>query len=247
MQKIKAILIDDEISAINTLRGMLEQYFPQVKIIAVSHTINIAYELILKYQPDLLFLDIEMPPLGNGFDLLKKCEEFNFGVIFTTAYPKYAVQAINDTQPWAYLVKPYSIKELGNAIENASEKISLRDKSDQTPHLILPDTRKGNVIIPVNKIIYCQADGATVDIHYKKEDTVTTFTASRTLKDIEDRLPENSFCRNHHSYMVNLSFVERFEQTGRNGIIYLNIGKQIPVSVSKLELFSDKLYEHLNK
>ncbi|MEO1259139.1 MAG: LytTR family DNA-binding domain-containing protein [Bacteroidota bacterium] len=251
MKKINALLIDDETSALKTLKGMLQHYFPQVNILETALSVNDAYQKVTSLQPDLIFLDIEMPPFGSGFDLLNRCGDYTFGVIFTTAYPKYAVQAINDIQPWAYLIKPFSVNDLERAIETAEEKLRAKrseaGEEGSNSHLVLPDARKGNIIIPVSQIIYCKADGATADIFYKADKKITCFSASRTLKDLESQLSENIFCRCHHSYLVNLIFVERFEQTGRNGIVHLKNKDSIPVSVSKMEYFTERLYAYLNK
>ncbi len=247
MKKINALLIDDEISAIKTLRGMLQKYFPQVNIMDISHTVNDAHQKIMKHQPDLIFLDVEMPPFGSGFDLLKKCGAYSFGIIFTTAYPKYAIKAINEIQPWAYLVKPFSVNDLSKAIETAEEKIITiinNDKEDifQKTRIVIPDARKGNIVIPVEDILYCKASGAMADLFYLKDNEVVTFTASRTLKDLEEHLPTRGFCRCHHSYLVNLAFIDRYEQTGRNGIIHLKNKTEIPISVSKMETFVEQFY-----
>ena len=251
MMTINALLVDDEISAIKTLRGMLEKYFPQINVIEIAHTVNDAYAKILEYGPDLVFLDIEMPPFGSGFDLLNKCGEYKFGIIFTTAYPKYAIQAINEIQPWAYLVKPFSINDLSKAIETAEEKIisaqKSKDSNFQNTRIVIPDARKGNIVIPVEDILYCKAGGAMADLFYLKNKEIVTFTASRTLKDLEEQLPGEIFCRSHHSFLVNLIFIDRYEQTGRNGMIHLKNQTKIPISVSKMDSFTEQFYAFNNK
>jgi two-component system LytT family response regulator len=251
MTNINALLVDDEISAIKTLRGMIEKYFPQINIIGIAHTVNDAYAKIIELAPDVVFLDIEMPPFGSGFDLLNRCGDYQFGVIFTTAYPKYAIQAINEKQPWAYLVKPFSVNHLSKAIETAEEKIKSAPKNRnpifQNSRIVIPDARKGNVVIPIEDILYCKAGGAMADLFYLKNGEATTFTASRTLKDLEEQLPEKIFCRCHHSYLVNLIFIDRFEQTGRNGIIHLKNKTEIPISVSKMEIFTEQFYSFTSK
>lgn len=244
MKKIDAMLIDDEISAINTLRGMLQTYFPQINVMAVATSVDEALQKVKQQPPDLVMLDVEMPPFGSGFDFLEKCPDRAFGVIFVTAYPKYAIKAINDAQPWGYLVKPYSVNDLSLALKNAEERIKEKNMAGNSGNdmqgLVLPDARKGNVVIKIKDIIYCQADGATTDIYYNKDDKLTRFTASKTLKDIEDMLATSVFCRCHHSYAVNMTYVSRYERTGRNGIIHLSLGGEVPISVSKMELFEDQ-------
>ncbi len=244
MKKINTLIVDDEESAINTLRGMLGSYFPQIEVVAAANNVEDALQKAAAHQPNLVFLDVEMPPFGSGFDFLEKCPNRNFGVIFVTAYPKYAIKAINDVQPWGYLVKPYSVNELTLAIQKAEEKIrelnDLNNKLNEEHSIVLPDARKGNVVIRTKDIIYCEADGTTTDIFYQKEDKIQRFTASKTLKDIEELLPARPFCRSHHSYVVNLAFVDRYERTGRNGAIHFKNGTNAPISVGKMEDFEDR-------
>ncbi len=240
MKKINTFIIDDEISAIITLRGMLESYFPQIHIMEEARSVSEALHKLQWSQPELVFLDIEMPPFGNGFEFLEKTPNPSFGVIFVTAYPNHAVKAINQVQPWGYLVKPYSVGDLAKAIQNATEKIEELQTATASPDvqgILISDARKGNVVIKVGDIVYCQADGATTDIFYLKDGKTTRFTASKTLKDIEELLPTESFSRSHHSFVVNLSFIERYVQTGRNGIIHLRTGAEAPISVGKMESF----------
>lgn len=90
---IKALIIDDEPSAINTLRLMLERYVPEITDLRFTSNPEEALEIIQKTPPDILFLDIQMP-LMNGFELLRKVPSINFKVIFTTAHDQYAIQAI---------------------------------------------------------------------------------------------------------------------------------------------------------
>ncbi|MBI1224895.1 MAG: response regulator [Bacteroidetes bacterium] len=249
MKKINTFIIEDEISAINTLRGMLSQYFPQINIMEEARSVSDALFKIQRSQPDLVFLDIEMPPFGNGFDFLEKCPNPNFGVIFVTAYPNYAVKAINHVQPWGYLVKPYSIAELSKAIEKATEKMKEAHRASlekpETQGLLISDARKGNIAFKAGDIVYCQADGATTDIFYLKDGKTSRFKASKTLKDIEEQLPSQLFCRCHHSYLVNLGFIERYAHTGRNGIIYLQTGAKVGISVGKMESFETQFSEFL--
>jgi len=248
IRKISALLIDDEIGAINTLRGMLKEYCPQIQIVGTAFSVNEAIHAAANLQPELVFLDIEMPPVGSGFDFLRQCGEIHFGVIFATAYPQYAIRAINTIQPWAYLVKPYSVTELKTAVQVSVEKIQQMDQSllqvagRQT--ILLNDSRKGTIVLRAGDIIYCQARGSFTDIFVWKNHKVEKITSSRNLGEFEDELPRTLFCRTHHGYLVNLAYVERLERTGRNGIIHLrHTPVQVDVSVSKLEIFTSHLEE----
>ncbi len=242
MKKINTLLVDDEISAVNTLRGMLGGYCPMVNIVATALTVEEAVSAAAQYKPELVFLDIEMPPFGNGFDFLERASRHNnFGIIFTTAYPKYAIQAINTVQPWAYLVKPFSVNELVEAVEVAASK--LHDSESQS--IMIPDLRKGNQILRIRDILYCEADGPTTDIMVIRGEKIEKIIASRTLKDLETELPETLFCRTHHSYLVNMQYIERYERTGRNGLIHLPMGMRVSISVLKMDYFEQRFSEFL--
>ncbi len=244
-KKINVLLVDDEIGAIRTLKGMLQKYFPQINVLGTAQTVNDGVQKALKHIPDLVFLDIEMPPFGSGFDFLDRCKGIKFGIIFTTAFPEYAVKAINDIQPWAYLVKPFSVDSLRKAIEKAEEKIKAIEEKNpnrlKQTSLIVPDFRKGKVVVPAADIIYCQADGSSADIYYLKNKEVVSIGISKILKVLESQLPKDSFFRSHHSFLVNLTFVDRLKQTGRNGRVYLKHNIDVPLSVLKRDIFSKKL------
>lgn len=237
MKKINALIVDDEIAALNTLRGMLGEYCSEIKVVAAARSVDEAVLAAAQWKPDLVFLDIEMPPFGSGFDFVSRALQYGtFGVIFTTAYPKYAIQAINTVQPWAYLVKPYSVADLVEAVEVASNKLL----DFEAQGIIIPDSRKGNQVLRIRDILYCEADGTTTDIFLLRSNKIEKVTAYRTLKDLESELPESFFCRTHHSYLVNMQHIERYERTGRNGLIYLPQGACVSISVLKMEYFEER-------
>lgn len=240
---IRSLLVDDESGAINALRNMLGQYCPQIQICGVALSVEEAVKAAAVLQPELVFLDIQMPPLGSGFDFLKQCPTINFGVIFTTAHPKYAINAINSVQPWAYLVKPFSVSELKAAVAVAEKKIWSQNRSAaQSQRLVIQDSRKGTLVLLAEHIVYCKADGGFTDIFVQRQNNIEIITSSRNLGEYEAELPELLFCRTHHSYLVNLSHVERLERTGRNGTIHFRqAGHRAYVSVSRMEAFGRAL------
>lgn len=237
MKKINALLVDDETGALNTLSGMLGKYCPQVKIVATARTVDEAVRAAVQWKPDLVFLDIQMQPFGNGFDFLQLAwKKGAFGVIFTTAYPEYAIQAIKAVQPWAYLVKPFSVNDLVEAVKVAAEKLYDSDNYS----IVVTDNRKGNLVLRVRDILYCEADGPTTDIFLLRNNKIEKIIASKVLKEIESELPETLFCRTHHSYLVNMQHINRYERTGRNGLIYLPHGACVSISVLKMEAFEEQ-------
>lgn len=238
-KSILALIVDDETGAINTLKGMLQSYCPQVQIGAAATSVAEATEQAQQLRPDLVFLDIEMPPVGSGFDFLKNCTDLSFGVIFTTAYPEYAIQAINTIQPWAYLVKPYSVAQLKQAVEIAAEKLSEKmQQGARSPVLVIQDSRKGALVLQTDKIVYCKAGGSFTDFFVDENGRIEKVISSRNLGEHIPELPTDRFCRTHHGYLVNLNYVARLERTGRNGIIHFRFpGHRAYVSVARMEAF----------
>jgi two-component system, LytTR family, response regulator len=244
MMTLRALLIDDEISAVNTLSGMLTQYFPQVQILGKAFSVGDAVEQVLRLQPDLIFVDIEMPPFGNAFDILQKTKEVDMGVIFTTAYPHYAVDAINLVQPWAYLVKPFSIQRLQTAIDIALQKVQEKQtlNADGTRNgLLVQDSRKGTRVLRFQDIICCCADGSTVEIYVRLQEQTEKILVYKALRELEEILPEQQFCRTHHGYIVNMAHIKRVERTGRNAVLHLSHNLSAGVSVQRLADFEEKL------
>jgi two-component system LytT family response regulator len=250
---IRALIVDDEISAINTLRGMLSMYCQQINVVGEAASVPEALDAAAALKPDLVFLDIEMPPSGSGFDFLKKAASVDFGVIFTTAYSQYAVQAINATQPWFYLVKPYSVSSLQKAVQIAEER--LRDRQmlaeaqlSDSQGLTVTDTRKRTSVLRFRDILYCEADGSTSDIVVQqRRDRLEKHTVYRTLRELEAELPDASFCRTHHSFIVNMAHIKHYERTGRNGVIFLDNGEEVNISVDRMKYFVQKFEAFLLK
>lgn len=251
MKGIKTLLIDDEAGAINTLRGMLTEFCPQIDIAGEAMSVKEALRAVVQTEPELVFLDIEMPPF-SGFDFLDLTRQYSFGVIFTTAYPQFAVEAINMVQPWAYLVKPYSIDNLVEAVQVAARKILAGETVPAEPPvssdhqgIILQDSRKGNIVLKVRDIQYCKSDGAALEIFAQRNGKTEKFLLYRTMKDLEAQLPAVLFCRVHHSYIINLACVERYEVTKHVRVAYLHDGVEIPISIQKAEPFARKMVAFL--
>ncbi len=229
---------------------MLGEFCPQVTVVATSNNINEAIVLVEQHQPDLLFLDIQMSPYESGFDLLNRTKNIQYGVIFVTAFAQYAIKAINAAQPWAYLVKPFSADDLMEAVRAAYKKVMENLESTTIPEdehkgIVVSDARKGQIILRLKEIVYCQAGQSVVEIAYFKQNKMEKIYTYLSLKHIQSQLPEMQFCRIHHGSIVNLVFVDRFEKVGRSGIIYLTNGVQLPVSVKKADQFEQSLKRFL--
>lgn len=239
MKRINAVIVDDEATAAQTLRGMLAEFCPMVNVIQVANSIDTGVNAVEQYRPEIVFLDIEMPPYGTGFDFLRQTEHLPFGVIFTTAYPHYAVQAINDVQPWAYLIKPYKTVELIQAIHNAALKTSQLEALSNNRHrgFILGDMRKGNIVVRFSDLVYCQAEGSCTAFYVLQNGIIERHAMYRNLKEMESELPDSMFCRVHHSFIVNMNYIQRYERVGRSGKIYLKHETAVDLSAQKIDHF----------
>jgi two-component system LytT family response regulator len=240
---ITAIIIDDEAKGRLALREKLSSYCMQVQVIAEASNGQEALLLIQHHKPKLIFLDIEMPRM-NGFEMLNALPEKNFHVIFTTAYDQYAIKAIKYAA-FDYLLKPIDIEELKTAVEKISSKENnqtnnqaellqqnLQHPKKQLNKLAIP-TLEGLLFFDINDIIHLEANSNYTFIHFSGKPRIT---ASKTLKEFEDILPEDIFFRTHHSHLINLNYIKRYIK-GDGGQIELQNGTYVDVSRRKKEEF----------
>ncbi|MET0464269.1 MAG: LytTR family DNA-binding domain-containing protein [Chitinophagaceae bacterium] len=239
---ITAIVIDDEPYACKALITLLEKHCPSVRVAGFTHSPLDAEALIRAHQPQLVFLDVEMPHM-NGFDLLEKLSPASFKVIFTTSYDQYAIKAIRFSA-LDYLLKPIDPQELKVAVEKAENVLSQsalpaqlellinqwRRPSALSNRLALP-TLEGLQVIAVDNILYCMASSNYTTIALKDQ---SKLVVSRTLKEIEEMLEDHPFLRIHHSNLVNLLEIKKYIR-GEGGSVLLSDGTEIDVSRSKKE------------
>jgi two-component system LytT family response regulator len=243
---IKTIIVDDEPYCCEALSVLLNTYCPDVSIIEVCHSGTTALRSIQEHQPDLVFLDIEMPQM-NGFQLLENIPQINFELIFTTSYDQYAIKAIRFSA-LDYLLKPIDREELLKAVHRVRQSLlhpvpmqlelllqKLRQPS-AIQRIALP-TMEGLQMIPINTIISCSSDSNYTIFCLKDHQKLLV---SRTLKEIDEMLSEYSFIRVHHSYLVNVNEINKYVK-GEGGYLVMSDGSSIDVSRSKKELLLKKL------
>lgn len=243
----KAIIIEDEKRAQIYLKGIIEMHFPYIDICAVCDDLPSGVIAIRKHKPDLVFLDIEMPKY-NGLEIVNFFDEteLNFGIIFTTAYNQYAIQAFK-TSALDYLLKPIDIDELKACINRYETKQkTITENIIKANQLLQPNTKiaipDGNnlLMIDTTEIVYLKADNSYTSIHLNNGKTHVT---SRFLKNFEDHLKNNSsFFRCHKSYIINIDYVKSYSKSN-GGTIILNNDFEIPVSQDK----SEELIAFFNK
>ncbi len=248
---IKAVIIDDELNARNLLETSLYRFFPnKFNIVEKCNSVDSGVLAIKKHEPELVFLDIQMPE-KNGFELFKYFDVINFEVIFTTAYNQFAIKAIKRSA-LDYLLKPINHLELADAVKKfdnknkesfAQKKLTLLlenlNVNDQQVSKIAFPTADGFELIHANQILYCKAES---NYCFIKQISGHTKLATRTLKYVEEILPENSFLRIHKTYVINLNYVVRYHKANKE--VELTNGEKLPVSFRKEEEFINAILQN---
>lgn len=242
-QKIKAIIVDDEERALQLNVNMISTYCPQVEILAVFDSVDMAYEGILLHKPDLVFLDIDMPPY-TGFDLLRRLQPVFFEVIFVTAFNHYAIDAIRFSA-LDYLMKPVKIDELQNAVLKAIERIASKLKGvttiqplDQMKEItkLVINSQRGTEILDIKDILYFKAENTYTEFYTNNG----MFLSSKPMSEYEDMFQDKNFFRIHRSYMVNLYQVKSVDKLEGSQIV-LNNGETLPLAYRRKHEFSERL------
>lgn len=245
---IKAIIVDDEPYACQALVSLLEKYCSEVTVAALCHNPKEAVTIIRECQPDLVFMDIEMPYM-NGFELLEKLNPIHFEIIFTTSYDQYAIKAIRFSA-LDYLLKPVDGKELQAAMQKFIKRSAgaqlpqqldillakLLHPASMTNRIALP-TLEGLQLVPVDTIIFCTSSSNYTILTLKDNQKITI---SRTLKEIEEMLEDHYFLRVHHSHLVNLNEIRKYIR-GEGGNLVMSDGSLVDVSRAKKEVLLKNL------
>lgn len=241
---ITAIIVDDESKSISTLQKFLADFCPHIHIVGTAGNIAKAKLLIENLNPQLVFLDIEMP-LGNGFDLLQSLKSITFEVIFITAFNHYAINAFRFAAI-DYLLKPVNISQLQEAVARATQRIeekiasqnytlllqNLNEEMANEQQIVLHDM-EGQHIFKLKEILYCIAEGSYTAFHLQHG---KVFISSKNLKEYETLLPESDFCRIHHGHIVNKIHIQQVGR-GRGGSVKMRDGQELEISVRKKETF----------
>ncbi|GAA4451196.1 LytTR family DNA-binding domain-containing protein [Nibrella saemangeumensis] len=236
---IKAILVDDEKHCRETLSMQLERYCPDVTLLTECSSAAEGLQAINQYNPDVVFLDVEMPGM-NGFDMLKCLPAIPFALIFTTGYDTYAINAIRFSA-LDYLLKPIDRNDLINAVAKVQARPApatnqqldilmqkLEGRLTGLQKIALP-TLEGFELVPLDTIIRCESDGSYTYFFVKGGRKITV---SRTLKEVEELLEGHSFLRVHHSHIINLNEVQRYVR-GEGGYVILSDTSSVNVSRSR--------------
>jgi len=233
---MKAIIIDDEPLARVIIKEYL-QSFPKVEVVQECNDGFEGVKAIQQQQPDLIFLDIQMPKI-NGFEMLELIEEPP-AVIFTTAFDEYAIRAF-ESHAIDYLLKPFSKERFDKAIGKLLDQRNASYARETTPVLLETASQSpmqqqrvvvkiaGKIrIIPVEEIHFLEAADDYVKIHTKEG----SYLKNKTMSHFEQTMDPQFFVRTHRSYMLNIQQITRIDPYEKeNHIAILKSGSRVPVS-----------------
>jgi two-component system LytT family response regulator len=236
---LNVIIIDDEENAIGLLEELLKSFNTlSIKIVGTATNLNVGIELIKNKQPDIVFLDINMPG-QNGLDIHKEFTSPKFKIIYVTGHPEYALDAFRNSAT-DYILKPVSIVDLKTTLQKVSSVITKEqhyfELEEKINMLFAPSSEGKNIILEIengfimensNNIEYCYASQSySVIVTYAKKEILVT----KSLRELEDLLPANRFYRTHRSYLVNIHYIRKFMHSKENYVL-LQSGTKIQVSV----------------
>jgi two-component system LytT family response regulator len=242
-QKIKSVIVEDESAAREALKNYLAKYCPQIEIIGEAQNSREAIPLLHELQPQLVFLDVEMP-FGNAFDVLEGCKDLHFETIFVTAFSEYSLKALNQSAAY-YLLKPISIEELILAVNKVQQQLmkqelfnrnqiivqNFREPKIEKQQVILP-TLEGFEVVKMEEIVRLRGNGNFTDIHLSDG---TKKMVCRFLKHFDEML-DFPFMRVHKSHLINLNFVKSYHKS-LGGYVTLFDETEIEISVNYKEEF----------
>ena len=242
MDKMTAIIVDDELHGRENLKKIIETYCREIEVLGIADSAVSAKELVNIHNPSIVFLDISMPVL-DGFDFLEEFDERDFYVVFVTAHEEYGIKAVKAGAA-DYILKPVNIKELKQTIKKL---LAIREKNpkteiiNETDKLIVPSSHGFNVL-QFDDIIRIEADGCYAKIFAASGKVAVV---SRTLKDFEDTLPKEMFYRIHKSHLINLNFIKEFSNYGGN-YLTMTDGSKLEISRRKTPEFLQRIKTVLN-
>ena len=243
---IKAVIVDDEPKAIQSLSWELSHFSEEIEIINTFTYPEDALEYLNQHTPDCLFLDIQMPTM-DGFQFLEKLSNKNFPVVITTAYNEFAIKALKH-EAIDYLLKPIDSDDLEETIKKIKkynsknfnslkieEAFSLFNAKYQQKKITI-NTDGKLIFLNVDDILFVESDGnySTIVTNDGQKILIT-----KKLKEVNDILPEHYFFRIHNSYIINLNKIKEFVKS--EGYVVLESNHKIPVARQRKSDFLEKL------
>ncbi|WP_339609834.1 LytTR family DNA-binding domain-containing protein [uncultured Roseivirga sp.] len=245
---MRCVIIDDEKNVIEIIKKLLTIHCPHVEIIGEATSCRLGELLITEKRPDLVFIDIELTD-GTGIDLIRKLNLDDLNVVFITAHNKYAIDAF-ELSALDFLLKPISVKALTEAVSKCERILkagmlqmqmrvlldSLKNSSSPPVKIVLSDQNSLH-FVKVDDIMWCTAEGSYT--RFKLIDN-SEILVSKNLKTYESILNESFFSRIHHSYLVNINHIKRYDKND-GGVVIMSNNEGLPVSIRKKDSLLIKL------
>lgn len=234
---LTAIIVDDELHGRENLRKICETYCPEINILGTADSVVNAKELVSIHNPEIVFLDINMPVL-DGFDFIEEYHDPEFLVVFVTAHEEFGINAVKAGAA-DYLLKPINIKELKQTVKklllNKQKKVKVEPVREPNK-LVLPASHGFDVLV-IEDIIRFEADGCYTKVVLKDGKNKII---SRTLKDFEETLPKDLFFRIHKSHLINLKCIKDYSNLSGNLVTMID-GSKVEISRRKTASFIRKI------
>ncbi|PRA92490.1 DNA-binding response regulator [Chryseobacterium sp. MYb7] len=249
---INAVIVDDESINISNLQSLLTRHCPLIKIVGTANSVDEACAVILKVNPDVVFLDIEMPQ-KNGFELLKYFKKPSFDIVFVTAYDFYGIQAIKFSA-LDYLLKPINIDELKTTVEKIELSITNKSHHRRLSNIVellenkLPldhkkialPSQKETLFVPVQSILRCESSNNYTTFYLTDE---TVHVISKPIYEYEEMLKPFGFMRCHQSHLVNKRHVISILNEDSGYLILACTHQKIPISRQRKQYVKEALKE----
>ena len=238
MKKIKAVIVEDSRLARNELKELIKNH-PEIEIIGEAENVDSGFKLIQETQPDLLFLDINMPE-KDGFELLEMLDKVPI-TIFTTAFDEYAIKSF-EYNALDYLLKPINPKRFAHSIEKASQNlIEKEEKSSKkltlNNQIFIRDGEKC-WLVKIADIFLFEVDGNYTKIFFQDEKAVL----NKSLNNIEEKLPDDYFFRANRNQIINIEYILKIDPWF-SGNLLVQLPKEVKVEISRRQTnnFKEKL------
>jgi two-component system LytT family response regulator len=240
---MRAIIVDDELNARLALRGIIEENFPEIKIMAENADVPSAVKSIHSFQPELVFLDIAMPGY-SGLELLNffDVNAIHFKIVFVTAYAEYAINAF-ELSAVDYILKPVRIDALQRALSKINETKPterlqvLQNNLEITQNKkIALNTGDGITFIELLDILYLKADGSYTHFFLSNKNKIIV---SKKIAEFERLEQVGNFMRIHRSHVINLERIQKIlKQDG--GTVIMDNGDELSISSDKKSVLLEK-------
>lgn len=238
------IIIDDEPNARMSIKGILEENYPNVTVLEECSNVPEAVKAINKYKPNFIFLDIEMPN-QNGFALLDYFEEdaIDFKIVFVTAYGDYSLQAF-EMSAVDYILKPARVESIGKALKKIESYFHIKESystlkeniADNTDKKIVLQTAESIYVVKLHDIIFIQAEGNYTKFHTTSHNVLTI---TKKIAEFDYLEKMDSFFRSHRSFIINITKIKKVDK--KEFVIIMNNDEQAYLAQDKKQQLIDKI------